>query len=407
MRASLIGLVMLSLGLIPAPALAHEAAAAAESEVTCAADAATIDKDFPTGAFASCSASGSKRFNLMIAPEDEGDINCSAWYAFRVTPLRAARITINLDYETCGHRYWPKTSTDGVNWTPVSPDDVKVEGERGARTAQIRLRTGDQPVFVAAQEILPPSVYDAWLDGFSAKPFFTRGVLGQSAERRDIEIVRIADSVATPGETVVLVGRQHPPEITGALAMFAFAETIMGDSDLAQAYRVRFETLMVPLLNPDGVVRGHWRHNTGGVDLNRDWGPFTQPETALMKGVLDSVAADPLRELRVLIDFHSTNEDVFYTIPDDLPTDPELFTRNWLDLYQERMPDYTVNRDARHDVGRPVSKAYAYDTYGVPGITFEIGDETDRALIRRIGREAAIAMMQVMLETPVPAAAAE
>lgn len=407
MRASFMGFVAVSLGLSHAPVLASDAAAVAESQTTCAADAAIIDKDFPTGAFARCTASGSKRFDLLIAPEDEGDINCSAWYAFRVTPLRAARITINLDYETCGHRYWPKTSTDGVNWTRVSPDDVKVEGERGARTAQIKLRTGDQPVFVAAQEILPPSVYEAWLDGFAAQPHFARKVLGQSAEQRDIEIVRIADPAATPRETVVLVGRQHPPEITGALAMFVFAETIMGDSDLAQAYRARFETLMVPLLNPDGVVRGHWRHNTGGVDLNRDWGPFTQPETALMKGVLDSIAADPTRELRVMIDFHSTNEDVFYTIPDDLPTDPELFTRNWLDIYQERMPDYTVNRDARHDVGRPVSKAYAYDTYGVPGITFEIGDETDRALIRRIGREAAIAMMQVLLETPVPGAAAE
>ncbi|MFU7529621.1 M14 family zinc carboxypeptidase [Qipengyuania sp. ASV99] len=403
----MLGFVVLSMGLSPAQVLANEALATAESGTTCAADAAIIDKDFPTGAYAHCTASGGKRFNLMIAPEDEGDINCSAWYAFRITPLRAARITINLDYETCGHRYWPKTSTDGVNWTAVSPDDVKVEGERGARTAQIRLRTGVQPVFVAAQEILPPSVYDAWLDGYSAKPFLTRSVLGQSAEQRDIEIVRIADPAATPLESVVLVGRQHPPEITGALAMFAFAETIMGDSDLAQAYRARFETLMVPLLNPDGVVRGHWRHNTGGVDLNRDWGPFTQPETALMKGVLDSIAADPLRQLRGVIDFHSTNKDVFYTIPDDLPTDPELFTRNWLNLYQERMPDYTVNREARHDVGRPISKAYAYDTYGVPGITFEIGDETDRALIRRIGREAAIAMMQVMLETPMPAAAAE
>ncbi len=37
--------------------------------------------------------------------------------------------------------------------------------------------------------------------------------------------------------------------------------------------------LILPLLNPDGMALGHWRHNLGSVDLNRDWGIFGQPET--------------------------------------------------------------------------------------------------------------------------------
>jgi len=63
------------------------------------------------------------------------------------------------------------------------------------------------------------------------------------------------------------------------------------------------------------------------------------------------------------------------------------------------MPGYEVRRDARHTVGRPISKAYVFDTYGVPGITFELGDETDRKLIKRIGRESANAMMETLLAT--------
>lgn len=388
-------------------ASANDAAPVSQDDLTCETNIARIDQDFPAGAFSRCETPGKRRFAITIAPEDQGDINCSAWYAFRVTPSRRSRISIELDYETCGHRYWPKTSSDGVNWTPVAPDQVEISGERGERSASITLRIGDKPLFVAGQEILPPSVYDAWLDGFENKPFMSRSLLGHSAQGREIEMVRMAGEATGQRETVVLIGRQHPPEVTGAFAMFAFVETLAEDSALAQAYRARFETLIVPLLNPDGVVNGHWRHNTGGVDLNRDWGPFTQPETRLMQGLLDTVEADPARDLRVLIDFHSTNRDVFYTIPDELPTDPELFTRKWLDLYQERMPGYEVERDARHEVGRPISKAYTYDTYGAPGITFEIGDDTDRELIRRIGREAAIAMMVTMLETPIPAPAEE
>ncbi len=386
----------------PLEPVAAPASAQSMDTPSCSNEAATIDKDFVTGAFQSCAADGAKRFTLTMAPEDAGPINCSAWYAFRVTPKVKGQVTINLDYTKCGHRYWPKTSTDGVNWEYMRVRNVEVEGERGAKTARLTLTLKDKPVFVAAQEILPPSVYDAWMDQHEAKPFVDRRLLGKSAEQRDIEVLTLADAAEEQRETILLIGRQHPPEVTGALAMFPFMETLMGDSDLAKAYRARFETIAVPLLNPDGVVRGHWRHNTGGVDLNRDWGPFTEPETYLMKGLLDQIDGDPARQLRLVLDFHSTNRDVFYTIPDELPTNPQLFTKNWLERYQDRMPGYEVDRDARHTIGRPISKAYSFDTYGVPAITFEIGDETDRKLIRRIGQESAIAMMEELLETPPP-----
>ena len=53
--------------------------------------------------------------------------------------------------------------------------------------------------------------------------------------------------------------------------------------------------IVYPLMNPDGVDEGHWRHNTGGIDLNRDWAHYNQPETrqvALPGGYI--VTARPL-----------------------------------------------------------------------------------------------------------------
>lgn len=372
--------------------------AAAQEDVSCASDAASIDRDFEPGAYASCAVADDGSFVLTIVREDANVTNPSPWYAFRVTPKKPGEITVTLAYEDAGHRYWPKTSSDGSDWTRVPQDAVTILEDE----ARLSLSLGNEPVFVSAQEFLLPSDYSQWLAGHGAKPFADASVLGPSAEGRDIELLRIAEPAGGQRETVVLIGRQHPPEVTGGIAMLSFVDTLMGDSALAKAFRTRFETLVVPLLNPDGVVRGHWRHSTGGVDLNRDWGPFTQPETALMRDLLAAVDADPSRELEVLIDFHSTGRDVFYTIPDELPTEPVLFTRNWLALTQERMPGYDLSRDARHEVGRPISKAYAYDTYAIPGITFEIGDETPRPLIRDLGRESAYAMMVTLLETPPP-----
>ena len=381
----------------PSSAPVTTAIASLPDNARCQGAGLALDTDFDAGALASCEIDAEGRILVTLAPEDEPPINCSPWYSFRLNSLQPREVEITLRYTACGHRYWPKVSGDGTNWDFLPQEAVGISEFAGLDQAKVTVRTNGQPMFVSAQEIVVPATYDAWLDGIEGKPFVRRGLLGQSAQGRDIEYIEIGNSDAR--EQVVLIGRQHPPEVTGALAMFAFMETLLGDDPLAQQFRERFEVTAVPLVNPDGVVLGHWRHATGGLDLNRDWADFTQPETQLLDGLLTAMDADPARQLRLFVDFHSTGKDVFYTIPAKWPTNPPMFTRDWLARYQARMPGYEVVEEARHSRGSNVSKGSTYDRYGVPTFTFELGDETDRALIRRIGRESAIAMMEELLLT--------
>ena len=357
-----------------------------------------IDTDFPSGALESCTIDAAGLVTISISPEDEPPINCSPWYAFRVHTTQPREVDLKLTYTACGHRYWPKASTDSRSWDYVPEADVEVSELSGRDQAKIKISTGAVPVFVSAQEIIVPATYDAWLDELENTASITRGSLGKSAEGRDIEFIRIGNANAR--EQVLLVGRQHPPEVTGALAFFPFVETLLSDGELARRFRERFLVTAVPLLNPDGVIRGHWRHNTGGVDLNRDWGKFTQPETQLMGDLLARIDADPEQQMRLFLDFHSTQRDVVYTLSKDLETNPAGFTDAWLAEYRSRVPDYEVVEEPGYSAGRGVSKNWVYDQYGVPTATFELGDETDRALIKRVSAEAARAMMATLLETP-------
>jgi murein tripeptide amidase MpaA len=232
----------------------------------------------------------------------------------------------------------------------------------------------------------------AWAHTLERLPYVTRDEFGRTHLGQRLQKIDIGTGAK---HYVVIFGRQHPPETTGSLALMRFVETVAGNSDLARSFRREFSVLVVPLINPEGVDRGHWRHNVGGVDLNRDWGVFAQPET---RSVGDEVMAlSQTARLWLHLDFHSTKFDVFYTQPDDRPASPAGFTKGWIEAIQHRFPDYVVKRSSTANPTPTTSHNWAHATFGIPAITYEIGDDTDRPLLQQIATAAAEEMMQRLL----------
>lgn len=347
--------------------------------------------DFPGARLNDCIQVSEDEYQVWIRPENT-PINNSAWYAFQVSSEVPCTITVRLSYEGGSHRYNPKISRDGVHWTRLGPEAYTRDGKR---QATLRLEVGPQPLWVAAQELVTGEQLSAWADGLARLDFVRKGVLGRSVEGRPIHKLEITGA-NDPGY-VFIIGRQHPPEVTGSLALMRFVETLVADTDLARRFRARFNVIVVPLVNPDGVAAGHWRHNMSGVDLNRDWVKSTQPETRALRDELVKFKSTVGPRLYLFLDFHSTHRDVFYTQPDKLETFPKDFTRNWLDALQARLPDYKVRREASHGTTLKTSKQWVYHELGVPSITYEIGDHTPRPLISRTSQAAAEEMMRLLL----------
>lgn len=123
---------------------------------------------------------------------------------------------------------------------------------------------------------------------------------------------------------------------------------------------------------------------------------LTQPETRAVRDEIQRLASAN-KCLRLLLDFHSTGHDVVYTQRDSDKTVPEDFTRQWLEHVQKKLPDYHVRRERSHGDALATAKSWGYETFRVPAITYEVGDSTDRSLIRSVACTAAEALMHVLL----------
>lgn len=334
-------------------------------------------------------------YTAVIRPEN-APINNSAWYAFQLWAETPQTIYLTLTYEDGTHRYVPKLSADGRQWTPI--DATAYVPDTTAGTARLRLDVGPDTLWVSGQELLTSTDFEAWTRDLADRPYVSRTVLGTSRQGRPLHQLTITEA-EQPTDYVLIISRQHPPEVTGSIAVMTFLETLAADTDLARRFRERFAVLAVPLVNPDGVDNGHWRHNTGGVDLNRDWLDFNQPETRQVQEAFLELREDPATTVYFAADFHSTQQDVFYTLDRSLAAFPEGFVDRWLDAIRTRLPDYYVN-DEPFGLGSPVSKNWFYETFGATAITYEVGDENDRGRVREVSRTGAEALMELLLAVP-------
>jgi len=352
-----------------------------------------IDADFQGGELDSCKFKSSNSAELTFRAEDYKVDDAFTWFAFRVTAQQPRDIDITLRFPTAYARYWPKLSINGKNWLRAPQEDVVLLDQ--GKHLQLHARVDEAGLWVSAQELLTTDYYDDWFAELQTNDSVRTAVIGKSVQDRPIRLAKTANKP----EAVLLLGRQHPAEVPGALAMREFVDVVLSDSELAQQFRNRFTLIIIPLINPDGVANGHSRHNAGRVDLNRDWGPFSQPETLSVARLL--VGLNELdMELRLMLDFHATKMSptmlFYHQIPEE-PTDPRLFADNWLAAVRNRIGDYEFTQDARATSDQFNSKNYFFNRYGIPSITYELGDVVDRQEILKYTPVFAEEMMREML----------
>lgn len=351
-----------------------------------------IDANFDGGNFYACEFTSERAARITIRPEDQPPINRSPWYAFRVSSPEEHPVTVELVFEDTGYaRYWPKLSRDRRTWERADESDVSISEDDIRLTLEIDAEAPS--TWVSGQELVTTGFYADWIDGLADLDYVTTELLGRSVMGRPIHVAR----TASRPEVVFLIGRQHPPEVSGAFAMRSFVDTVLSDSALARRFRDRYTVIAIPLINPDGVELGHWRHNINGVDLNRDWGTFTQPETQGAARLIEQIEAAGQRPA-LMLDFHSTRASLFYTQLAEESSWSIDFATTWFERFRARRPEFEFKHDPRPRSGQSNTKNFFFDRYRIPAFTYEIGDEEDRAAIADTTPVFAEEMMRLMLE---------
>lgn len=330
---------------------------------------------------------------VVINPENT-PINNSGYYAFNTWSTTPKNFYFKFQYPAgYSHRYIPKLKT-GNTWSILDSSFIFKKDS----IVTIKLNLSKEPVVVAAQVIESSSDVKKWYtDVVKGKEDFVKlKSVGKSTNGRDLPVLDIYKGDKKNKDIIILLTRQHPPEVTGYYAFQSFLQTILNESGLSKEFLDQYRILAFPILNPDGVDMGHWRHNAGGVDLNRDWSAYKQPEIKKAVSFIDKTSKKDSGRIILGLDFHSTWHDVFYTNKTRKETTLPNFVSDWFAALEKNIPNYKVNEEAGNST-KPVSKGWFLYGHDAVGITYEIGDATPKKSIELFGSVSAEQMMRIIL----------
>mmetsp|Transcript_33874 Transcript_33874/g.52761 ORF Transcript_33874/g.52761 Transcript_33874/m.52761 type:complete len:523 (+) Transcript_33874:439-2007(+) len=282
-----------------------------------------ISSEFCSGNIAAVEAldDANTQFELRTGPDCMGmpcETNYRTWFYFSISGAKKDQMVtltvMNLNPQTKMFNQGMKPSYrvgEGGKWERL-PQEVSYwsgEGRQFSVRFKFKFSNNDTPIFFA---FTPPYSFEDCIkkvdnleQQFSPtagyrrqRPdsvYFEREVLTRSLDGRRVELITVSDMHGIsdireepreglfPGQTpdqrpykfldktyYFLTARVHPGEAPAQWMWDGFLDFLfLKDDPRAKMLRRLFVFKIIPIINPDGVARGHYRADTQGLNLNR------------------------------------------------------------------------------------------------------------------------------------------
>lgn len=236
--------------------------------------------------------------HLMYDQERASPNRAAGHFHFKICAKEGSEVTLefkNLDNvwngkhgSVAGEMKVAVVSEDGRTWRSVA-----MEGMEGDRVRLKVVMPGPE-LYVARAEPYRLSDLERWLEAIGKNPLVEISKIGETAEGRGLEIVRVGRPEAP--YRVFLRARAHAWEPGGNWVVEGLVERLLRGDEEATRYLERYCVYILPMANKDGVARGRTRFNSRGKDLNRDWGAPADPVLAPENHALERWLEGMIRE---------------------------------------------------------------------------------------------------------------
>jgi len=176
-------------------------------------------------------------FSILILPENT-PINPSPFYAFKVWSRSPKNIYLEFNYpDGYKHRYIPKILLDD-NW--IISDSVSFSQLDNKST--LKLSVDNKSKIISGQELNSSDIVYDWVNELinGKESFVNFKKIGKSKLKRPFMVIDIYKGDPEKKPVVVLITRQHPPEVTGYFAFKSYLSTILNENNLSSAFLEKY-----------------------------------------------------------------------------------------------------------------------------------------------------------------------
>lgn len=348
--------------------------------------------DFPGGRVESATYSDGI-LQVAVAPENI-PINSCAYYSFMIDCDTLVDLTIDIRYSEGKHCYHPWYSRDAYYWKQVDSNAVQRLNE--GVTTRIYLKAQEGKHWISAIPLATSETVSSWVSTMALHPAVNLRNYGNSKEGKPLNALDISEGNPKGKPILALLARQHPAEVNGYYGLQKIVEEMLDNNPIADAFRKKYRVLVFPLVNPDGVDMGNWRHSAAGVDLHWDWAKYRQPEVKQLAEFLYQNVKEHKTSLKLAIDFHAADRDKVFRLNTLGPSRLPIFTDQWLEALTAQsdfLPELLY-----YDLGRPVTAAWAWQLFRAEGLLVELDRNCSRSSSYQLGKIAGRALMELLLQ---------